>query len=133
VRPENSGVEKPGLSGLPGVSELFPEYPGFTLKTLIHKCYASLLFITSHFHILLQIQMLRVKVRRETEEPSTQRRTKARHDPAALRAVQEALGQEGSQRSSRPRRGDPPPSYAEGSEEEIREEEEEEEEDDDSK
>jgi hypothetical protein len=57
--------------------------------------------------------------------PSTQRRTKARHDPAALRAVQEALGQEGSQRSSRPRRGDPPPSYAEGSEEEIVEEEEE--------
>jgi hypothetical protein len=70
--------------------------------------------------------MVRVKVRRETEEPSTQRRTKARHDPAALRAVQEALGQEGSQRSSRPRRGDPPPSYAEGSDEEIEEEEEEE-------
>jgi hypothetical protein len=40
--------------------------------------------------------------------------------------VQEALGQEGSQRSSRPRRGDPPPSYAERSEEEIEEEEEEE-------
>jgi hypothetical protein len=39
--------------------------------------------------------------------------------------MQEALGQEGSQRSSRPRRGDPPPSYAEGSEEEIVEEEEE--------
>jgi hypothetical protein len=56
-----------------------------------------------------------VKVRRKTEEPSTQRRTKARHDPAALRAVQEELGQEGSQRSSRPRRGDPPPSYAERS------------------
>jgi hypothetical protein len=37
-----------------------------------------------------------VKIRRETEEPSTQRRTKARHDPAALRAVQGALGQEGS-------------------------------------
>jgi hypothetical protein len=68
---------------------------------------------------------MRVKIRRETEEPSTQRRTKARHDPAALRAVQEALGQEGSQRSSRPRRRDPPPSYAEGSEEEIEEEEEE--------
>jgi hypothetical protein len=70
--------------------------------------------------------MVRVKVSRETEEPSTQRRTKARHDPAALRAVQKALGEEGSQRSSRPRRGDPPPSYAEGSEEEIEEEEEEE-------
>jgi hypothetical protein len=70
--------------------------------------------------------MVRVKVRCETEEPSTKRRTKARHDPAALRAVQEALGQEGSQRSSRPRRVDPPPSYAEGSEEEIEEEEEEE-------
>jgi hypothetical protein len=70
--------------------------------------------------------MVRVKVRRETEEPSTQRRTKARHDPAALRAVQEELCQEGSQRSSRPRRGDPPPSYAERSEEEIEEEEEEE-------
>jgi hypothetical protein len=36
--------------------------------------------------------MVRVKLRRETEEPSTQRRTKARHDPAALRTVQEALG-----------------------------------------
>jgi sulfite reductase alpha subunit-like flavoprotein len=69
--------------------------------------------------------MVRVKVSRGNEEPSTQRRTKARHDPAALRAVQEALGKEGSQRSSRPRRGDPPPSYAEESEEEIIEEEEE--------
>jgi hypothetical protein len=59
------------------------------------------------------MQMVRVKVRRDTEEPSTQRRTKARHDPAALRAVQEALSQEGSQRNSRPRRGGPPPSYAE--------------------
>jgi hypothetical protein len=39
--------------------------------------------------------------------------------------VQEALGQEGSQRSSRPRRGARPPSYAERSEEEIEEEEEE--------
>jgi hypothetical protein len=66
---------------------------------------------------------MRVKIRRETDEPSTQRRTKARHDPTALRAVQEALGQEGSQRSSRPRRGDPPPSYAEGSDVEIEEEE----------
>jgi hypothetical protein len=68
---------------------------------------------------------MRVKIRRKTEEPSTQRRTKARHDPAALRVVQETLAQEGSQRSSRPRRGDPPPSYVEGSEEEIEEEEEE--------
>jgi hypothetical protein len=68
--------------------------------------------------------MMRVKVKRETEKPSTQRRTKARHDPAALRAVQEAFSQDGSQHSSRPRRGDPPPSYAERSEEEIEEEEE---------
>jgi hypothetical protein len=69
-------------------------------------------------------KMARVKVGRGNEEPSTQRWTKARHDPTALQAVQEALGQEVSQRSSRPRRGDPPPSYAEGSEEEIEEEEE---------
>jgi hypothetical protein len=87
--------------------------------------------IISHFHILLPIQMVRVKVGRGNEKPSTQRRTKARHDPAALQAVQEALGHEGSQRSSRPRRGDPPPSYAEGSEEEIEEEEERTESDDD--
>jgi hypothetical protein len=66
---------------------------------------------------------MRVKIRRETEKPSTQRRTKARHDPTALRAVQEALGQEGSQRNTRPRMGDPPPSYAEGSDDEIEEEE----------
>jgi hypothetical protein len=71
--------------------------------------------------------MVRVKVRCETEEPSTQRRTKARHGLAALRAVQEELGQGGSQRNSRPRRGDPPSSYAERSEEEIEEEEGEEE------
>jgi hypothetical protein len=75
--------------------------------------------------------MVRVKVRRDNEELSTQRRTKARHDPTALQAVQEALGHEGSQHSSRPRRGDPPPSYAEGSEEEIEEEEEERTESDD--
>jgi hypothetical protein len=66
---------------------------------------------------------MRVKIRRETKEPSTQRRTKARHDPTTWRVVQEALGQESSQRSTRPRRGDPPPSNAEGSEEEIEEEE----------
>jgi hypothetical protein len=88
------------------------------------------LFI-SHFHILLYVQIMRVKIRHETEEPSTQRRTKARHDPTALRDVQEALGQEGSQRSSRPRRGDPPPSYAEGSDDQIEEEEERTESDDD--
>jgi hypothetical protein len=121
-------LKNPDSPDFPEFPDFFPEYPGFTLKTLIHKCCTSPLLITSHFHILLPIQMVRVKVRRETEEPSTQRWTKARHDPAALRAVQEALGQEGSQRSSRPRRGDPPPSYAEGSEEEIEEEEEEEEE-----
>jgi hypothetical protein len=88
------------------------------------------LFI-SHFHILSYVQIMRVKIRRETEEPSTQRRTKARHDPTALRVVQEALGQEGSQHSSRPRRGDPHPSYAEGSDDEIEEEEEERTESDD--
>jgi hypothetical protein len=53
----------------------------------------SPLLITSHFRNLLPVQMVRVKVRRDNEEPSTQRRTKARHDPAALQAVQEALGQ----------------------------------------
>jgi hypothetical protein len=83
--------------------------------------------IISHLLIPPLVQIMRVKIKHENEEPSTQRRTKARHDPAALRAVQEALGQEGSQRSSRPRRGDPPPSYAKGSDEEIEEEEDEEE------
>jgi hypothetical protein len=87
--------------------------------------------INSHIHIILSIQMVRLKVSRGNEEPSTQRRTKARHDPAAFRAVQEVLGQKGSQRSSTPRRCDPPPSYAEGSEEEIVEEEEGTESDDD--
>jgi hypothetical protein len=98
--PETSGLKNPDTPEFP---DFFPEYPGFTLKTLIHKCCASPPLITSHFHILFPIQMVRVKVRRETEEPSTQRRTKARHDPVALRAVQEALGQEGSQHNSRPR------------------------------
>jgi hypothetical protein len=121
-------LKNPDSPECPEFPDFFPEYPGFTLKTLSHKRSASPLLITSHFHILLPIQMVRVKVSRGNEEPSTQRRTKARHDPAALRAVQEVLEQEGSQRSSRPRRGDPPPSYAEGSEEEIEEEEEEEEE-----
>jgi hypothetical protein len=37
--------------------------------------------------------------------------------------MQETLGQESSQRNTRPRRGDPPPSYAEASEEEEIEEE----------
>jgi hypothetical protein len=119
-------LKNPDSPDFPEYPDFFLESPGFTLKTLIHKCCAVLLLIFSHFHILSLIQMMRVKVRRETEEPSTQRRTKARHDTAALRAVQEDLEQEGSQRSSRPRRGDPPPSYAEGSEEEIEEEEEEE-------
>jgi hypothetical protein len=118
-------LKNPDSPEFPEFLDFFPEYPGFTLKTLSHKCSASPLLIISHFHILLPIQMVRVKVGRGNEEPSTQRRTKARHDPAALQAVQEALGQEGFQRSSRPRRGDPPPSYAEGSEEEIGEEEEE--------
>jgi hypothetical protein len=66
---------------------------------------------------------MRVKIRHDTEDPSTQRRSKARHDPVALRAMQEVLGQEGSQRSSKTRRGDPPPSYAEGSDDEVEEEE----------
>jgi hypothetical protein len=131
VKPGNSRVEKPGLSGISGVSGLFPGVSGVHTATLSHKCSVSPLLIISHFHTLLPIQMVRVKVRRETEEPSTQRRTKARHDPAALQAVQEALGQEASQRSSRPRQGDPPPSYAERSEEEIYEEEEERTESDD--
>jgi hypothetical protein len=121
-------LKNPDSPDSPEYPDFFPEYPGFTLETLIHKCCASPLLITSHFHILLLIQMVRVKVRRETEEPSTQRRTKARHDPAALWVVQETLAQEECQRSSSPRRGDPPPSYAEGSEEEIEEEKEEEEE-----
>jgi hypothetical protein len=74
---------------------------------------------------------MRVKIRRDTDEPSSQRRTKARHDPATLWVVQEALGQESSQHSTRLRRGDSPPSYAEGSEEEEIEEEEGTESDDD--
>jgi hypothetical protein len=117
-------LKKPGLSRISGVSELFLKVSGVHTATLIHKCSASPLLIISHFHILLPIQMVRVKIGRGNEEPSTQRRTKARHYPAALKAMQEALGQEVSQRSSRPRRGDPPPYYAKGSEEEIEEEEE---------
>jgi hypothetical protein len=128
MKPGNSGVEKPGLSGLPGVSGLFPEVSGVHPANPKSQSHASLPWLISHFHILLLIQMVRVKIHRETKEPSTQGRTKARHDPAALRAVQEELGQGGSQRNSRPRRGDPPPSYVERSEEEIEEEEEEEEE-----
>jgi hypothetical protein len=94
---ETPGLKNPDSPDFPEYPDFFSESPGFTLKTLIHKSCAVLLLIFSHFHTLLPIQMVRVKVRRETEEPSTQRRTKARHDPAALRAVQEALGQEGSQ------------------------------------
>jgi hypothetical protein len=124
VKPGNSGLEKPGLSVLSGVSGFFPGVFGVHTVNPKSQCCASLLLIISHFHIFPLIQKMRVKISRETEEPSTQRRTKARHDPAALRAVQEALGQEGSQRSSRTRRGDPPPSYAERSEEDIEKEEE---------
>jgi hypothetical protein len=68
---------------------------------------------------------MRVEIRCDTDEPSTQKRTKARHDPATLRVMQETLGQESSQHSARQRRGDPPPSYTEGSEEEEKIEEEE--------
>jgi hypothetical protein len=125
VKPRNSGSEKPGLSGLSGVSGFFPGVSRVHTENPKSQCCTSPPLFISHFHILLLIQKMRVKIHRETEEPSTQRRTKARHDPAALRAMQEALGQEGSQHSSRLRRGDPPPSYAEGSEEEIEEEEEE--------
>jgi hypothetical protein len=75
--PENPWLIDPTS---PEFRDFFPESLGFTLKTLIHKCCASLLLIISHFHILLPIQKMRVKIRRETEEPSTQRRTKARHD-----------------------------------------------------
>jgi hypothetical protein len=121
-------LENPDSPDFPEYPDFFPESPGFILQTLKSQSCASLPWLISHFHILLFIQMVRVKVRCETEEPSTQRRTKARHGPAALRAVQEELGQGGSQRNSRPRRGDPPPSYVERSEEEIEEEEEEEEE-----
>jgi hypothetical protein len=123
VKPGNSGHDKPRLSELPGVSGLFPGVSGVHTENPKPQCCASLLLFISHFHILPYVPIMRVKIRHESEEPSTQRRTKARHDPAALRAVQEALGQEGSQRSTRPRRGDPPPSYAERSEEEIEEEE----------
>jgi hypothetical protein len=126
MKPKNSGLEIPGLSGLLGVSGLFPGVSGVHTENPKSQCCASLLLIISHVHILPLVQIMRVKIRRETEEPSTQRRTKARHNPTALRTVQEALGQKGSQCNSRPRRGDPPPSYAEGSEEEIEEEEEEE-------
>jgi hypothetical protein len=38
MKPGNTWVEKPGLSG---VSGLFPESPGFTMKTLNHKLYIS--------------------------------------------------------------------------------------------
>jgi hypothetical protein len=72
----------------------------------------------SYVHILPYLQIMRVKIKHDMDEPSTQRRTKARHDPATLRVVQETLGQEFSQHSARTKRGDPPPSYAEGSDEE---------------
>jgi hypothetical protein len=96
TKPGNSGVEKPGFSGVPGVSGLFPGVSGVHTKNPKSQCCACHLLFISHFHILLPIQKMRVKICRETEEPSTQRRTKAMHDPAALRAVQEALGQDRS-------------------------------------
>jgi hypothetical protein len=37
MKPGNSGVEKPELSGLFGVFGLFPEVSGFILLTLNHK------------------------------------------------------------------------------------------------
>jgi hypothetical protein len=122
VKPGNSGHPKPGLSGISGVSGLFPGVSRVHTKNPKTQCLSSLLLFIYHFHILPYVQITRVKIRREMEEPSIQRRTKARHDPAALRAVQEALGQESSQRSTRPRGGDPPTSYAKGSDEEIEEE-----------
>jgi hypothetical protein len=97
MKPRNSGVEKPGLSGLPRVSGLFPGVSGVHPAKPKSQNRAYLPWLISHIHIFFLIQMVRVKVRCETEEPSTQRRTKARHDPAALRAVQEELGQVGSQ------------------------------------
>jgi hypothetical protein len=42
---------------------------------------------------------MRVKIRCDMNEASTQRRTKARHDPATLRVVQETFGQKSSQHS----------------------------------
>jgi hypothetical protein len=85
-------LKNPDSPDFPECPDLFPESSGFILQTLNHKVVhlfhdSSLTSISFFF-----IQMVRVKVQRETEEPSTQRRTKARHDPAALRAVQEELG-----------------------------------------
>jgi hypothetical protein len=124
VKPRNSGLEKLGLSKLPGMSRIFSGVSGVHIENPKSQCCASLLLFISHFHILPFIQIMRVKIMCETEEPSTQRRTKARHEPVALRVMQDALVQEGSQRTSRPRRGDPPPFYAEESDYEIEEEEE---------
>jgi hypothetical protein len=62
-------LKNPDSPDFPEFPDFFPEYPGLTLKTLIHKCCASPPLIISHFHILFPIQMVRVKVRRETEEP----------------------------------------------------------------
>jgi hypothetical protein len=122
MKPRNSEHLKPRLSGLSRVSGFFSESPGFTLKTLSDS--ASHLFYCSSLISISFFQIMRVNIRHDTDEPSTQRGTKARHDPTTLRVVQKTLGQESSQRSTRPRRGDPPPSYAEGSKEEEIEEEE---------
>jgi hypothetical protein len=96
MKPGNFGVEKPGLSGLPRVSGLFPGVSEVHSANPKSHSRTYLPWIISNFHIFLLIQMVRVNVCHKTLEPSTQRRTKARHDPAALTAVQEELGQGGS-------------------------------------
>jgi hypothetical protein len=96
MKPGNFGHLKPGLSKLPGVSELFPGVSGVHTENPKSQCLASLLLFISHFYILPYVQIMRVEIRCEMEEPTTQRRTKARHDPTTLRVVQEALGQESS-------------------------------------
>jgi hypothetical protein len=131
VKLGNSRKAKPGLSGLLGISGLFPGVSGVHTINPVLRCFASLPISISHVHILPYLQIMRVKIRRDTDEPSTQRRTMARHDPTTLRVVQETLGQEYSQHSARPRRGDPLPSYVEGSDEEEEIEEEGTESDDD--
>jgi hypothetical protein len=45
AKPGNSGVENPGLSGISGVSGLFPGVSGVHTATLIHKCSASPSFV----------------------------------------------------------------------------------------
>jgi hypothetical protein len=101
VKPGNSGHPKPGLSGLSGVSGLFPRVSGVHTQNPKTPCLASLLLLISHFHILPYVQIMRVKIRREMEEPSTQRRTKARHDLATLRVMQEVLGHSAQHRAKK--------------------------------